>query len=42
MVSTKTPLDNNKEPDKKITPDPLIKTSDGKNKNEQNGDENGK
>ena len=42
MESTKIPLDNNKEPDKKISSDPLIKTTDSKNKNEQNGDENGK
>ena len=42
MESTKIPLDTNKEPDKKIVPDPLIKTTDSKNKNEQNGDENGK
>ena len=42
MESTKIPLDTNKEPDKKIAPDPLIKTTDSKNKNEQNGDENGK
>ena len=42
MESTKIPLDNNKEPDKKMSSDPLIKTTDSKNKNEQNGDENGK
>ena len=42
MESAKIPLDTNKEPDKKIAPDPLIKTTDSKNKNEQNGDENGK
>ena len=42
MESTKIPLDTNKEPDKKIAPDPAIKTTDSKNKNEQNGDENGK
>ena len=42
MESTKIPLDTNKEPDTKIAPDPLIKTTDSKNKNEQNGDENGK
>ena len=42
MESTKIPLDTNKEPDKKIAPDPLIKTTDSKNKNDQNGDENGK
>ena len=39
---TKNPLDTNKEPGKKIAPDPSIKTTDSKNKNEQNGDENGK
>ena len=42
MESTKIPLDNNKEPDKKMSSDHLIKTTDSKNKNEQNGDENGK
>ena len=42
MESTKISLDTKKEPDKKIAPDPLIKTTDSKNKNEQNGDENGK
>ena len=42
MESTKIPLDNNKEPDKKMSSDPLIKTADSKNNNEQNGDENGK
>ena len=42
MESTKIPLDNNKEPDKKMSSDPSIKTTDSKNKNEQNGDENGK
>ena len=42
MENAKIPLDTNKEPDKKIAPDPLIKTTDSKNKNEQNGDENGK
>ena len=42
MDSSKIPLDNNKEPDKKMSSDPLIKTTDSKNKNEQNGDENGK
>ena len=42
MEGSKIPLDNNKEPDKKMSSDPLIKTKDSKNKNEQNGDENGK
>jgi flagellar biosynthesis/type III secretory pathway protein FliH len=42
MESTKIPLDTNKETDKKIAPDPPIKTADSKNKNEQNGDGNGK
>ena len=42
MEGSKIPLDNNKEPDKKMSSDPLIKTTDSKNKNEQNGDENGK
>ena len=42
MESAKIPLDTNKEPDKKIAPDPLIKTTDSKNKKEKNGDENGK
>ena len=41
MESTKIPL-GNKEPDKKIAPDPAKKTTDSKNKSEQNGDENGK
>ena len=42
MESTKIPLDNNKEPDKKMSSDSPIKTTDRKNKNEQSGDENGK
>ena len=42
MENTKIPLDTNKEPDKKIASDPVIKTKDSRNKNEQNGDENGK
>ena len=42
MESTKISLDNNKEPDKKTSSDPPIKTKDNKNKNEQNGDKNGK
>ena len=42
IKSTKIPLDTKKEPDKKIAPDPLIKTTDSKNKNEQKSDENGK
>ena len=36
MESTKIPLDTNKETDKKIASDPPIKTTDSKNKNEQN------
>jgi len=42
IESTKIPLDTNKETDKKIAPDPPIKTADSKNKNEQNGDGHGK
>ena len=42
MESTKIPLDTKKETDKKIAPDPPLKTTDSKNKNEQNGDRNGK
>ena len=42
IKSTKIPLDTKKESDKKIAPDPLIKTTDSKNKNEQKSDENGK
>ena len=42
MESTKIPLDTNTETDKKIAPDPPIKTAESKNKNEQNGDGNGK
>ena len=42
MESTKISLDTNKEPDNKIAPDTAIKTTDSENKNEQNGNENGK
>ena len=42
VESNKIPLDNKKEPDKKIVQDPLIDRTDSKNNNEQSGDENDK
>ena len=42
MGNTKIPLDADKAPDKKTAPDTAIKTTDSKDNNEQNGDENGK
>ncbi len=42
IEKTKISVENGKEPDKKIDPVPATNTTDTKNKNEQNGNENGK